>query len=243
MSATNRTSGQRNISDLYETPPWVVDRFLDYFEQEGNDLLPGGRWLEPGAGSGAIIRAVNNRRNDVRWSAVEILPELEKDLRPVCEDVYIGDFLGMSVDRFGGEQFKVALGNPPYSLAWDFVQRSMRLAEQTAVLLRLNFWESAERREFLAEYPPDTFVLPQRPCFALNKHGKPGSDATAYAWFLFQSYDYYDLNRPTAGHIRVLGETPALERKAWLDHLREEGRRLGLSLSESSSPSSAAVDP
>jgi hypothetical protein len=52
VSATKRGSGVRTPDDAYETPAWCVQRLLEKLQ------LPGGNWLEPGAGDGAIIKAV-----------------------------------------------------------------------------------------------------------------------------------------------------------------------------------------
>ena len=68
MSSTNR-GGKRQDLDVYPTPAWVVDRLLEVVD------FPGGRWLEPCAGDGAIMRAVNAWRADVRWDACELRAE------------------------------------------------------------------------------------------------------------------------------------------------------------------------
>lgn len=64
MSATGR-SDVRRLDDFYATPAWCVRRLLEGVNP------PGGLWLEPCAGDGAIIRAVEEMRADVKWHAVE----------------------------------------------------------------------------------------------------------------------------------------------------------------------------
>jgi len=216
MSSTNR--GIKRIShDLYETPPFVCNRLLEAVP------LPPGRWLEPCAGSGNIIRAVNARDLNVEWSGCEIRPETQDVLAPLCPGgLHIFDFLALPEDDFGGK-FDVALTNPPYSLAQEFIEKCMRMSRQTVMLLRLNFLESETRCEFMRRYPPDVFVLPNRPIFSINKHGKPGSDSTAYGWFRWWDYESYDRVPPgeRRGTVQVLNQTPLAERKAWNQRLRE----------------------
>src|SRR6185312_5530279 len=57
------------------TPAWCVHRLLEHCD------LPAGRWLEPCAGEGAVIRAVSEVRRDVTWSAIDLRPECESMLR------------------------------------------------------------------------------------------------------------------------------------------------------------------
>lgn len=183
MSATNR-SGARRPFDNYSTPEWCVKRLLEARE------LPMGTWLEPCAGDGAIARAVPS--DHVYWTTVE--------LRAECAADYHGDFLTAEVER----HFDVAITNPPYHLAEQFIVKCLEIADHVVMLLRLNFLEGESRADFLRRYPPDVYVLPNRPSFT----GK-GTDATAYAWFYWPPE-----RRRESGTIRVLASTPKEERKA-----------------------------
>ena len=71
--------------------------------------------------------------------------------------------------------------NPPFSLALEFLEKSLREAEVVVYLLRLNFLGSQKRKPFWEKNPPShIFVLSKRPSFT----GK-GTDATEYAWFVW----------------------------------------------------------
>ena len=59
-------SKEENEFEYLPTPSFVVDRLIEEVE------LPGGIWLEPSAGNGNIIKAVNAKRKDVVWHACEI---------------------------------------------------------------------------------------------------------------------------------------------------------------------------
>lgn len=184
MSATNRGS-ERVESDYYPTPAWCVHRLLDEVR------LPSGAWLEPCAGDGAIIRASRCVLTGAQWAAMELREEMRAPLSGLCPTT-IGDFLASDL---GAARYDVILTNPPYSLAMEFVQKSLAVSRVTAMLLRLNFLGSQERAAFFRAHPPSVYVMPNRPSFVGGR-----TDACEYAWFVWGLH-------PTP-EIRVLGTTP-----------------------------------
>lgn len=203
MSSTNR-GGKRSAADNYPTPAYCVHRLLE--DPFAREHLPSGRWLEPGAGDGAIIRAASQIRSDIEWTALEI----REECRPVLTDVVgprgtvtIEDFLAPSFVSTVETPYRVVCGNPPFSLAQEFIERGMEVAEVVVLLLRTNYLSSARRCEFMRTYAPDTYNLPNRPSF----RGQ-GTDSIEYAWFLWPK----DRKRQT-GLLRVLGSTPITERR------------------------------
>ena len=202
MSATNR-GGTRQPDDFYATPAWCVERLLEKLQ------LPGGNWLEPGAGEGNLIKAV--RRNDIRWTALELReecrPRLEAlDVRPeiIITDKFIEN-VPEDQKPLHGRHFDVAFGNPPFNLAMEFIEESLKYADTVVMLLRLNFIGTQGRCEFMQTHAPDLYILPDRPSF----DGK-GSDSIEYAWFVWNKAS---LNR-SVGQTTVLDRTPAAVRKA-----------------------------
>jgi hypothetical protein len=196
MSATGR-GAERHPGDFYETPAWCVRRYLEARGDRGC----GPRWLEPSAGAGAIIRAVNAVRPGIRWTAIEKYRYETGELGGGLVNAGVGpihyiDFLTASTPL----RFDLCIGNPPYSLAREFVEHGLKMAHEVAFLLRLNFLESAKRVDFFKAHPCDVFVLPNRPSFTADGH----TDATAYAWFEFGG-----MNR---GRLSVLAATPVAER-------------------------------
>lgn len=182
MSATNR-SDVRSVQDSYPTPRWVVHRLLELL------YLPGGEWLEPAAGGGNIIKAVSEKRQDVRWTAIE-----KYDLYGnVCT---FADFLNHD---FQGKRFAATLTNPPYSLAMPFIKKAIEISDTVAMLLRVNFLGSAQRAEWMRNNTPSIYVLPNRPSFTATN----GTDATEYAWLVWNN------DRP---QVHILGSTPKEER-------------------------------
>lgn len=199
-------SAPRRADDFYETPKFCVDRLLDRL------WLPSGHWLEPSAGSGAIIRAVNahlhyqplHGRPRVTWEAVELNDFYEEALDPLCGTALTIGANFLDPGFFPDNAFATVIGNPPYSLAEAFVRACLPLSPHVVMLLRLNFLESKSRASFFAAEMPDVYVLPNRPSFT----GK-GTDRTGYGWFHWGP----DRGRKS-GRVEVLAEMPISERRA-----------------------------
>lgn len=209
MSATGRKlhsadggkeTTQRLDQDAYETPAWVVRTLLQ------NVALPGGRWLEPCAGDGSIIRAVREMvpPAPVTWTACEIRPECAKPLADTIpwNRVSIADFLALPSERVG--QYDVILTNPPFSLAAEFVNACLPLSNCVVFLQRLNFLGGAQRAPFWRSHMPDVYVLPNRPSFV---HGR--TDSTEYAWFR-----WHGMQVRTEGKVFVLPPLSVEERSS-----------------------------
>lgn len=170
MSATNRTLGVREQHDFYETPEWLTRAFLPALWPS---IRSNPRVLEPACGLGAISRIVTEE-----WRvAVD-----EMDLIDYGTGAEVGDFLTADLS---GLEYDLVITNPPYRLAQEFVMKALTLAPVVAMLLRVNFLGGQKRAAWLRQHTPAIFVTPRRPPFSLNKHGKPGTDATEYAWFVW----------------------------------------------------------
>lgn len=209
MSSTKR-GGQRSPSDNYPTPMWCTHRFLEKYLKRVNSLTSGAsRWLEPGAGEGNLVRAVNEfwTEGNFSWD----LCEIRESCKPILEGlekvntVTIGSFLDYPEDLskgFGQFEYDVSISNPPFSIAMEFIEKSMRIARSTAMLQRLNFLGSAKRHEFMKEHHPDIYVIPNRPSFKATGE----TDSIEYAWFVFDEY--------SSGRWELLDLTPVDVRKA-----------------------------
>lgn len=175
MSATNRGS-ERCKDDAYYTPEWAVRALLQTVE------LPGGLWLEPACGTGNIIRAVEDLRpGRQQWDANDINPDssmacLREFPHSTIRQVYNGDYLQTPP----AATYSVAITNPPYSLALEFVQQAQRQASIVVMLLRLNWLGSKKRAEFLRGRMPNVYVLPKRPSFS-----EGATDSCEYGWFVW----------------------------------------------------------
>lgn len=206
MSATGRGSPRMKF-DWYRSPAWTMLRFLDEHVLSG----AGTRYVEPGAGDGILIRALDTwrerrRLSPVRWDAWEIDEQHRLLLETTSARVNMRDFL---TARIPATQYDVALGNPSYELAESVYRHCRALARQVALLLPLDFLGSAERHAMFVADMPDVYILPQRPTFVVsNKIDGDGkvstttSDAQVYGWF------HWPEQRQPVGKIRILGLTP-----------------------------------
>lgn len=203
MSSTNR-GGKRTEADNYPTPPWCTWRLLERL----GDRLPKGYWYEPCAGEGAIIQAAQHHGLEgVTWCANELREESLPVLQKFVSDdlISIGNCLDPSV---GARNPDVIITNPPFSLAWDILHTSLRRWPRShlVLLLRLNFWGSDDRHSFMKQFPPDTYVLPNRPDF----RGQGKTDSIEYAWMHWGPSP----RAREAGQIAVLDSTPLEERRS-----------------------------
>jgi hypothetical protein len=195
VSSTGRGQRLGGEDDFYVTPSWCVRRLLEKWNP------PGGVWLEPGAGNGAIVRAVQSVRSDVHFIAWEIREEERRGLVDLGCTTIIGDFLEPSDRSYG---VPVVIGNPPYSLAQEFIDRARIVAPKALIcyLLRVNYVGSKDRNPFMSAHPPDIKQLSNRPSFT-DGH----TDSIEYAWMIWPP------GTRELGSFQVLNLTPIAERK------------------------------
>ena len=207
MSATNRGS-ERVKNDAYYTPPWCVDRLFEC--RSFTESIHAGRYLrtliEPCAGTGSIVKAVERHLPSRPWAASDIDENAVDALHLACNQescASVEDFLATDELAFR-EQSDLCITNPPYSLALEFAQKACRRSHMVVFLLRLNWLASAKRHPWIRKHMPDIYVLPNRPSF----DGK-GTDATDYAWFVWPDTSEYR----SSGRVEVLGLTDLKDRR------------------------------
>lgn len=199
MSSTGRGPRLGGAEDYFRTPSWTVRRLLEAWHPKG------GVWLEPGAGSGSIIRAVNAVRSDVEWTAVEIRPDERLRLARLGRVItcdYLDEASAYPLNTI--ENISVVIGNPPFSLAQEFIDQSRRIAPNAdiALQLRLNFVGSEDRAPFMRRCPPDVKTLPNRPSYTLRQ-----TDSPEYGWLIWPPGEC------AQGTFQVLGSTSIEERQ------------------------------
>jgi hypothetical protein len=160
-----KTTSGENPHDFFPTPMGVTRALIEACP------LPDGLWCEPAVGDGHIINAVGPRE---LWATFDIRPVAPPELSSFHQQ---RDFLALPDDI----RFHVIITNPPFSLAEEFVRKSLRHADYVVMLLRLAFLESRRREAFHAEHPSDVYVLSRRPSFMANG----ATDSCAYAWFVW----------------------------------------------------------
>lgn len=151
--ATLKKKGERRAYDVYETPDHAIDGLLSVVPIDYSKT-----YLEPCRASGRIYSR---------------LP-LGSGWGEIREGV---DYLKTEYPHFD-----MVVTNPPYSIAMDFVEKSLKDADVAIHLLRLGFLESQRRQEWLNENKPTSLiVLSKRPSF--TEDGK--TDGAGYAWFVW----------------------------------------------------------
>lgn len=170
VAQTDRSIAEQR-HEFFPTPGWVVDVLLAALS------LPGGAWLDPCAGHGAIPTQINAIRSDVDWTMIDINPECDDALSALPGMCCIGDFLSLTVEC----HYRVAFFNSPFSLTLEFVQRALQIADWVVSLQRLD-WCNANARvvAWLRTNMPDIWLLYPRPSFL---HGS--TDSHNYAWFVW----------------------------------------------------------
>jgi hypothetical protein len=189
MSSTNR-GGKRNEADFYETPAWCVEWLLKAWQPLPALKEPWRppRIIEPCAGRGAIIGACNAAGLRAEWTANEDDYDRAQGILQsgltAADRCFTSDFLTWPRHGSGlpSDRFDYIITNPPFSLAQEFVEKAMGVADVTVMLLRLNFLGSQKRAKFLRSNMPDVYILSKRPSFT----GK-GTDSTEYAWFVWDA--------------------------------------------------------
>ncbi len=200
MSSTAR-GGKRSPADLYGTPAWPVHRLLERLQ------LPGGVWYEPAAGEGAIVKAVNQTRSDVTWVMSELREECRSLLEPLgrTEITSFFDIPAPPVERPASMLPAVCITNPPFSLAMEFIEHSLKFSPYYVIhLLRLNFLGTEKRNKFFQSNMPDVYVVPDRISFT----GDGNADSIEYMWAVWGP----ERGR-RVGKIEVLNTTPVEQRR------------------------------
>jgi len=172
----------RDVDDFYATHKWATDKIADR-------LSIGGHVLDPCAGTGSILRALEF------WPRVKIAEgiELNEERAASYPTISQGDF-------FATEPRHVdwILTNPPYSKSLEFVRRALEWAPDfgTVMLLLLGWAASQKRNGLFTNHPikASLFPLSKRPSFATD--GKTA--ACDYAWFAWLT------NRFDQGKFEVL---------------------------------------
>jgi hypothetical protein len=191
-------SKERRDNDHYVTPDWAIRRFLEVYTPSH----PGpGRIFDPCAARGELLTTAKEFFPQALFAACDINPQFQGPLSEVTAGaVVVGDFL-QHIEVFKQLDLDFVLTNPPYNQAEEFIRGSMEVATVVAMLLRINFLASQKRRNFLAQFRPGVFVLPNRPSFDGD-----GGDMTEYGWFVFG-------DKEVAGTLDWLELTPANEIK------------------------------
>ncbi len=159
---------ERAQHDYYATPPKAVELLL------GKEVFAPEIW-EPACGEGHIAKVLTAHGYTVRATDL-----IDRNYGEGGIDFLLGS------EKWDGD----IMTNPPYSLAVEFVRKAIDSVPQghkIAMFLRLNFLEGKARRKLFDEYPPKTvYVCSSRQSCGKNGDFRGGTNAVAYAWFVWQ---------------------------------------------------------
>lgn len=96
------------------------------------------------------------------------------------------------------ENVDFIITNPPFSLAQEFIEKSLERGIPFAFLLKSQFWHAKKRYALFYAHPP-TYVLPLtwRPDFLFKTRGK-GSPLMDVMWVVWIPGKTHTLYRPLA---------------------------------------------
>lgn len=146
-------TGDRQENDYYPTPITCVDPLLVLIDWKKVQTF-----LEPCRG---VARSIYDRIP---------LAEEQKQWAELSEGV---DYLATEF-----QPVDLEVTNPPFSIALEFLKKSLTESRCVCYLLRLSFLGSQERAIFWKENrPTHLFILSKRPSFTGN-----GTDNSEYMW-------------------------------------------------------------
>lgn len=175
FSAVNR--GQRKKSDFYQTPYSMTEQLLEYENFDYNKGV-----LECACGNGAIQKILNRNFKYV-----------------IAYDIQKGFYLQKDFLKTNSQESFI-ITNPPFSLAFEFIQKAKKIAtEKFAMLLPLSYLHGQKRYEqkiFLDKNYPLTkiYVFTRYPLLedTIMEDGKYRTGMIAYAWYIWENMDKYN---------------------------------------------------
>lgn len=183
-----KSDRKRSERDFYPTPVNLCSAAVDRLLQDEGAFIPvGARVIDPGCGTGNWGRALYNK--DVHISGIDIADCRDHpNIQRYYHTCMMADYTNWDAN---GAKFDIAVGNPPFNQAEQFVRKSMEIITDHGYIyffLRLAFLEGRNRQIGLfKDFPPKrVYVLTRRPSFFSTKAGRETTDTLAYAMFLWQ---------------------------------------------------------
>jgi hypothetical protein len=162
--------------DFYATNPAALNMLLDAYPIKGS-------CIEPCVGQGHLAEVIKSR----------------VDKKVLCMDIVdrgypgtiVQDFLSFSTSK----KYSCIVTNPPFSIAEDFIRKSMSLLTEggtCAMFLKIQFLEGEKRKELFEEFPPKyIYVFRKRMATwnngkSLDPNGRRWQTTFCHAWFIFE---------------------------------------------------------
>lgn len=186
--AGGNPKNHRVDNDFYATDPKAVYKLLLKYSINGTDIL------EPCIGNGNIVNSIKQfyRNNHFNITGIDIVDR-------GYPNTIVHDYLTWETNK----KFDCIITNPPYSLAKEFVEKSMTLLNdgydndgysngQLIMFLKIQFLESEKRKALFEKYPPKyIYVFRNRMATwnngePLDCNGKKWATTMCHAWFVWE---------------------------------------------------------
>lgn len=176
--AGTSTTRERVKDDYYATPYESTKLLLNNVKFYGN-------FLEPCVGGGHIAEVIKKYYPNEPVYCMDLVDRGYPNT--LVKDFLTYDFLDQKFDNI--------ITNPPYSLAQEFLEKSMNIINDNgkiAMFLKIQFLEGAKRLEMFKKYPPKYIYVftkrqnPWRNGNPLDEKGKPWSSTMCFAWFVWE---------------------------------------------------------
>jgi hypothetical protein len=160
--------GQRKKSDFYETPSCLTIELLKLIKLKESIL-------EPACGNKAIVKILLKSYENVDFYDIK----------------YGQDFL------LETNKYKTIITNPPYSLAFQFIQKAKQLCNDFYFLLPLSYLHGKQRLDYIykdKDFPLNCiYVFDRYPMLGepLRKDNKIKTGMMVYAWYHFSKKPEY----------------------------------------------------
>lgn len=173
----------KDSRDDFPTPPWATRALMEHV-LSGRDEVGTMTCLEPACGRGFMSEPLG-----------EYFARVESSDAFPYGYAKVRDFLDYPLEVATHDW---VITNPPFRLAEEFVDRSLKVARKgVAILARTVFLESIGRYESIfSKHPPSVFAqFVERVPMVKGRVDRSASTATGYAWFVWRMQESDHLPR------------------------------------------------
>ena len=168
-AAMSQRASAKDALDDFPTPPWATRALAEHV------IAARGTCLEPACGRGHMSATLAEYFDHVHSSDIF--------------DYGFGTVASFLQAEYKTESYDWVITNPPFNLAEDFINRSLKIARRgIAMLTRTVFIESAGRYTRLFEHnrPSKVAQFVERVPMVVGRLDRKASTATGYAWLVWQ---------------------------------------------------------
>ena len=176
--AGTSTTRDRVDEDYYATPYNSTEALLNNVKFEG-------KFLEPCVGGGHIAEVIKKYYPNNEIIGYDLVDR-------GYPNTIISNYL---TSNFCETKYDSIITNPPYSLAQEFLEKSMSIINKNgkiAMFLKIQFLEGVARKEMFNKYPPKYIYVftkrqnPLRNGSPIDENGKAWASTMCFAWFVWE---------------------------------------------------------